>query len=74
MVVLDISMPGLDGFETAKRLKQQRWAQNAIFVAHTGMRREAASGDLFADFHHVLKKGDGSEALKAIVDELCASS
>ena len=74
MVVLDISMPGLDGFETAKRLKQQRWARNAIFVSHTGMRREAASGDVFADFHHVLKKGDGAAALEAIVDELRAST
>ena len=74
MVVLDINMPGLDGFETAKRLKQQSWARIALFVAHTGMRREAASGDLFADFHHVLTKGDGAKALEAIVDNLRAST
>jgi CheY-like chemotaxis protein len=73
MVVLDINMPGLDGFETAKRLKQQGWARNAIFIAHTGMGREATSGAVFADFHHVLTKGDGSEALEAIVDKLRVS-
>jgi CheY-like chemotaxis protein len=73
MVVLDINMPGLDGFETAKRLKQQGWARHAVFVAHTGMRREAASDAVFADFHHVLTKGHGAEAFEAIVDKLRAS-
>ena len=74
MVVLDINMPGLDGFETAKRLKQQSWARIALFVAHTGMQREAADGDIFADFHHVLTKGDSSAALEAIVHKLHAST
>ena len=74
LVVLDINMPGLDGFETAKRLKQQSWSRIALFVAHTGMQRKAASGDVFADFDHVLTKGDGSEALEAIVDKLRAST
>jgi CheY-like chemotaxis protein len=70
LVVLDINMPDLDGFETAKQLKQQRWAGKAVFVAHTGMRRESTSDAAFADFHHVLTKGDASEALVAIVDDL----
>ena len=74
MVVLDINMPELDGFETAKRLKQQSWARIALFIAHTGMQRKAASGDLFADFDHVLTKGESSEALVAIVDKILASS
>ena len=74
MVVLDINMPGLDGFETAKRLKQQGWARIALFVAHTGMQREAVDGDMFADFHHVLTKGESSAALEAIVHKLRAST
>ena len=74
MVVLDINMPGLDGFETVKRLKQQEWARVALFVAHTGMRREAANGNDFANFHHVLTKGNGLKALEAIVDGLRAST
>jgi CheY-like chemotaxis protein len=74
LVVLDINMPGLDGFETVRRLKQQSWAQIALFVAHTGMQREAADGDMFADFHYVLTKGEGSAALEAIVQKLHASA
>ena len=74
MVVLDINMPGLDGFETAKRLKQQSWAPDALFVAHTGMLRDAAGSDEFADFDHVLTKGNASEALEAVVEELRASA
>ena len=74
MVVLDINMPGLDGSETAKRLKQQSWARIALFVAHTGMRRKAADGDIFADFHYVLTKGESSAALEAIVHKLHAST
>jgi CheY-like chemotaxis protein len=41
--VLDINMRGMDAFETAKQLKQPGWARHAGFVAHTRMRREAAS-------------------------------
>ena len=73
IVVLDIDMPGLDGFETARRLKGQSWADNAIFVAHTGMWREPRNEDMFADFHHVLTKGEGCEALEAIVRRHCGS-
>jgi CheY-like chemotaxis protein len=70
LVILDINMPGLDGFQTASRLKQQSWAKNALFVAHTGMWRPAHRDDTFADFHHVLTKGQGCEALEAIVKGL----
>ena len=74
LVVLDINMPGLDGLETAKRLKQQSWSRIALFVAHTGMQREATDGTMFADFHHVLTKGASSEALETIVHTLRAST
>lgn len=70
LVILDIDMPGLDGFQTLGRLKQQSWAMNAVFVAHTGMWRPPGSNAMFADFHHVLTKGHGSEALEAIVGQL----
>jgi CheY-like chemotaxis protein len=66
MVVLDINMPGLDGFETAKRLKQQVWARDAIFVAHTGMRRGLGTSE-FAGFDHVVIKGDGPEVFESII-------
>jgi CheY-like chemotaxis protein len=42
MVFLDINMPGLDGYETASRLRQQRDHVHLIVVAVTGL---ASDGD-----------------------------
>jgi CheY-like chemotaxis protein len=35
IVILDINMPGLDGWETARRLKRDRRLANKCFIAHT---------------------------------------
>jgi len=69
LVVLDINMPGLNGFETAERLKLQAWSAAAIFVAHTAshaFRRAAAA----AGFHHFLVKGGSIADFDAIVAHL----
>lgn len=70
LVVLDINMPGLNGFETAARLQRQPWANDATFVAHTAanptLRRAAAA----AGFHHYLVKGGSVASFDAIVDRL----
>ena len=41
VVLLDIGLPGLNGFEIAKRLRQQPALQNAVLVAMTGYGRES---------------------------------
>lgn len=35
LVVLDIIMPGIDGYETATALRGQGWLDDALYVAHT---------------------------------------
>lgn len=35
-IFCDISMPGLDGFETARSIRQQAWGSNMILIALTG--------------------------------------
>ncbi len=45
VVLLDLGLPGLNGFEVAKRLRQQSLFQNVVLVAMTGVRtrcRQAA--------------------------------
>jgi len=70
LVILDINMPGLDGFETAEQLKQQEWAAHSTFVAHTAFdrAREAAA---VAGFDHFVVKGDNSvDTFQKILDEV----
>jgi PAS domain S-box-containing protein len=35
-IVLDIGMPGIDGLETARRIRQQPWGERAVLIAITG--------------------------------------
>jgi signal transduction histidine kinase/ActR/RegA family two-component response regulator len=36
VVLLDLGMPRMDGYETARRLRQESWGQHAMLVALTG--------------------------------------
>jgi signal transduction histidine kinase len=36
VVLLDIGLPTLDGYETAKRIRQQPWGSQAVLIAVTG--------------------------------------
>ena len=70
LVVLDINMPGLNGFETAKMLKQQSWAHAATFVAHTAASQTLRRAATTAGFHHFLVKGNAVSEFDAIVEHL----
>ena len=60
MVLLDIGLPGMDGFEVAKKLRQQEIFKNVVLVAMTGygqdvdrQRTKEAGFD-----HHLVKPPD----------------
>jgi CheY-like chemotaxis protein len=41
VAVLDIGMPGLDGYELARRIRAQSWGRTMVLVALTGWGQEA---------------------------------
>ncbi len=72
VILLDLGMPGMDGFETARRIRQQRWGQDVVLVAVTGWgqpedrRRTQAAG-----FNaHLVKPVNDDELLRVIQDLL----
>ncbi len=76
VVLLDIGLPGLNGYEVVKQLRQQPALLNAVVVAMTGYGGE---GDLQRSFaagfdHHLVKPGDFGKVLQilATVSELPA--
>jgi CheY-like chemotaxis protein len=36
VVLLDIGLPSLNGYEAARKIRQQPWAKNAVLIAVTG--------------------------------------
>ena len=59
-MLLDIGLPGLDGFEVAKRLRQDPDLKNIVLVAMTGYGQvtdKLRSHDAGFD-HHLVKPAD----------------
>jgi CheY-like chemotaxis protein len=68
VVLLDVGLPGLNGFEVAKRLRQQPALQDAVLVAMTGYGRESdrqRSREAGFD-HHLVKPGDFGKVLEIL--------
>jgi CheY-like chemotaxis protein len=68
VVLLDIGLPGLNGFEVAKRIRQQPTLKNIVLVAMTGYgqvsdrkRSQEAGFD-----HHLVKPGDFGKLLELL--------
>jgi CheY-like chemotaxis protein len=60
VVLLDIGLPGLDGYEVAKRIREQPALQNAVLIAMTGYGQEKdrqRSQEAGFD-HHLIKPAD----------------
>jgi CheY-like chemotaxis protein/nitrogen-specific signal transduction histidine kinase len=69
VVLLDIGLPGLNGFEVAMRLRQQPALQKAVLVAMTGYGQESdrqLSKEAGFD-HHLVKPGDFGKVLEILV-------
>jgi CheY-like chemotaxis protein len=68
MIFLDIGMPGMDGYEVARRIRQRPGLESVMLAALTGWGQLAdreRSRDAGID-HHLVKPVD-SEALEAVL-------
>jgi len=73
LVLLDIGMPLLDGYETARQILQRPWGKEAHLVALTGWGQDAdRRRALAAGFRDHLVKPAEPEALKAVIDRIVA--
>jgi DNA-binding response OmpR family regulator len=69
LVLLDISMPELDGFDVASRLRAEPWARNLRIVAVTGWKRvDDRERARTAGFDEYLVKPLDFDRLKAVLD------
>jgi CheY-like chemotaxis protein len=71
VVLLDLGMPGLSGFEVARRIREQPWGKDIVLVALTGWgqeedRRKTAE----AGFNHHLTKPVPPDAIEELIRTL----
>lgn len=69
LVLLDLGMPGMDGYELARRMRAESWGKEALLVALTGWGQEQhrrRSQEAGFD-RHMIKPAD-ADALRAVLD------
>jgi CheY-like chemotaxis protein/two-component sensor histidine kinase len=67
-VLLDIGLPGMDGYEVASRLRQEGCCRDAIFIAVSGYgQEEDRRRSKQAGFHHHLVKPIDHDALLSLL-------
>jgi PAS domain S-box-containing protein len=70
IVLLDIGMPRLDGYETASRMAKRPWAASTLLIALTGWGQEAdRQRAKAAGFHHHLVKPLEPETLSDLLSQ-----
>ena len=70
VALLDIGMPNLNGYQTARRLRQQSWGSSMLLVALTGWgqeqdRRQATAAGFDV---HLVKPGD-PQIIGALIEQ-----
>ena len=74
VVVLDIGLPDVDGYEVARLLRGAEWGKNTVLVAATGWGREDDKQRAFAaGFNHHLTKPIAGDELLALLRSLSES-
>jgi PAS domain S-box-containing protein len=71
VVLLDIGMPRMNGYQAAQHIRQQPWGQKMVLIALTGWgQAEDKQRAAEAGFHHHLTKPVEPTELEQLLDEL----
>jgi PAS domain S-box-containing protein len=71
VVILDIGLPMMNGYEAARQLRQQPWGQGVVLIALTGWgQEEDKRRALEAGFDHHLTKPIGVTALEKLLAQI----
>jgi len=74
-VLLDLGLPGMDGYEVARRLREQPYGRDVVLVALTGWQgRDIRTRAADAGFDYHLVKPVNWEELERIVESVSRSS
>ncbi len=68
LILLDIGLPKLDGYEACRRIREQPWSQGMVIVALTGWSQDEdrrRSGEAGFD-HHLVKPVDMDEIVRLL--------
>ncbi len=69
-VLLDIGLPGMDGHEVARRLRQEEYGRDAVLIAITGYgQEEDKRRSKEAGFDHHLTKPIDHDALITLLSQ-----
>jgi CheY-like chemotaxis protein len=72
-ILLDIGMPGMDGYEVAKQLRQEDWCRGTVLIAVSGYgQAEDRERSRQAGFDHHLVKPVDYETLLPLLDRRTA--
>jgi len=75
IVILDLGMPGMDGYDVARRIRQNRQHKDVVLIALTGWGQpEDRKRSNEAGFDHHLVKPVEVDALQALLASLDATS
>jgi CheY-like chemotaxis protein len=70
-VTLDVSLPALDGFDVARRLRGEDWGARLAIVAVTGWsQKEAWQRIMEGGFDHLMVKPVDAAKLASVLDAL----
>ncbi|HVB98140.1 MAG TPA: ATP-binding protein [Candidatus Dormibacteraeota bacterium] len=66
--LIDIGLPGMDGYELAAKLREKRNLQRTLFIAVSGFKKRAETGKLRSFFDHYLVKPVSLADLLTLLD------